>query len=259
MVAGAPYKEVDGDTEIQLLNCTARTGTFTLKFRGFESAPISHAASLADFETAITGMNPLRAVKVRAMGGWDGAVSGGEGLCSGNHSVLIDFETPGSANSVGNLTGDIEMIVVDATKLADYQHYPRLGGYPPLIHIREFRKGTMQLNGDFLGKSATGLEAGSVYLYNRYSSCSGSICSYWWSQRQKFTPFDDGATTPQQGQEFGYSVYASENSGYQQALVGSPGADDSRGVVYFYRNLNGVMAFKQRLDASSWGRQQGAR
>ncbi|GMH95725.1 hypothetical protein TrST_g6431 [Triparma strigata] len=259
MVAGAPYKEVDGDTEIQLLNCTARTGTFTLKFRGFESAPISHAASLADFETAITGMNPLRAVKVRAMGGWDGAVSGGEGLCSGNHSVLIDFETPGSANSVGNLTGDIEMIVVDATKLADYQHYPRLGGYPPLIHIREFRKGTMQLNGDFLGKSATGLEAGSVYLYKRYSSCSGSICSYWWSQRQKFTPFDDGATTPQQGQEFGYSVYASENSGYQQALVGSPGADDSRGVVYFYRNLNGVMAFKQRLDASSWGRQQGAR
>ncbi|GMH92534.1 hypothetical protein TL16_g12375 [Triparma laevis f. inornata] len=259
MVVGAPYKEVDGDTEIQLLNCTARTGSFTLKFRGFESAAISHAASLVDFETAIRGMNPLRAVSVRAMGGWDGLVTGGEGLCSGNHSVFIDFETPGSANSVGNLTGDIEMIQVDAALLSDYPHYPRLGDYPPLIHIREFRKGTMQLNGDFLGKSATGLEAGSVYLFKRHSSCAGSICSYSWSQQQKFTPFDDGGEQPETGQEFGYGVYASENSGYKQVLVGSPGADDSRGVVYFYRNLNGVMEFKQKLDASSWARQQGAR
>ena len=249
-LVGAPHKEVIGDIEQQLLNCTAKSGSFKIMFRGFESADIPHDASLDDLKVAVRDhMNPLKAVSIEAMGGWNGLVANGRGLCSGNHSVMFTFVTPSGGNSLYlNTTGDIEMLQWDETNLHEAH-----SSEPNQVEIKEYRKGSLMLNGDYGGKSATGAEAGCAYVFKRHSNCVGSICSYWWTQLTKMTPFD-GSLPPQDNQEFGASVYAGENSGIKQALVGSPGADDSMGNVYFYRDMGTGFVWKQTLDATSWGR-----
>jgi len=254
LLVGAPHKEVNGDLEQQMLNCTAKKGTFTIKFRGLESTPISHKASVDDLRTAVRdNMNPLKGVQIDPLGGWNGLVSGGRGLCSGNHSVLFTFRTPQGGNSLYNTTGDIEMLQWDETNLHEAHSTE-----PNQVEVMEITKGTIQLNGDFFGRKATGMESGAVYLFKRYSSCEGSICSYWWSELKKLTPYD-GDMEPQDNQMFGKSVYASQSGAIQQALVGSPGADLAMGSVYFYRELGSGFEWKQTLTADSWGRNKGDR
>jgi len=253
LLVGAPHKEVNGDLEQQMLNCTAKRGTFTIKFRGFESAAISHDASIDDLRSAIRdNMNPLKGVQIDPLGGWNGLVSGGQGLCSGNHSVLFTFRTPQGGNSAYlNTTGDIEMLQWDETNLHEAH-----SSEPSQVEVKEITKGTIQLNGDFFGQKATGMESGAVYLFKRYSNCAGSICSYWWSELKKMTPYD-GDMLPQDNQMFGQSVYASKSGNIPQALVGSPGADDAMGTVYFYRDMGGGFTWKQTLTADTWERNKG--
>ncbi|GMI03622.1 hypothetical protein TrRE_jg8633 [Triparma retinervis] len=253
LLVGAPHKEVNGNLEQQMLNCTAKSGTFTIKFRGFESAPISHDATIDDLRTAVRDyMNPLKAVQIDPLGGWNGLVAGGRGLCSGNHSVLFTFRTPGGGNSAYlNTTGDIEMLQWDETNLHEAH-----SSEPNQVEVKEITKGTIQLNGDFWGMKASGMESGAVYLFKRFSNCAGSICSYWWSELKKLTPYDSGAF-PQDSQMFGQSVYASKSGSIAQALIGSPGADESMGSVYFYRDLGGGFTWRQTLSADSWGRNKG--
>jgi hypothetical protein len=247
LLVGAPAKEVTGVSEQQTLSCTATSGTFTVSFRGYTSHAIDRDATVTEIKAAILGtvasraIVPLLDITVDAVSPWDGLnTGGGSGLCNGN-AALITFNAPSGAVSQGNVTGDIEMLTFDASNLVS-----------PTITVVETTKGTKKPNGDYGGNDAMAIEAGAAYMYERISTCSGSICSYSWTQLHMFSAID-ALRVPASGEQFGHAVNTGMIGGQPYALISAPGADNSMGKVFFYRDLGAGWAFKQELDTSNWG------
>ena len=244
LLVGAPSKELWGDAEQQIVNCTASAGSFTLSFRGFTSGLIPFNANLLEIEAQIKGnyphtsnIHPLVDISLHALEGWNGERNAGLGFCDGDagngHSFVLTFGTPSGGNTVFNVTGDLELITSTTSDLT-----PTTG-----VDIKELRKGKRAPNGDFFGKPVPGegygLEAGAAYLFEEVATCTGLICNYHWNEIAKFDAMDTD-DEPQPNQQFGYSVSSGEREGYEYMMVGSPGSDHQTGKVYFFRKLDGV-------------------
>ena len=263
LLVGAPSKEVGGDKEQQLLNCTATAGSFTLSFRGFTSSAIQYNADVVEIRSAILGnfphsdnIHPITALTVTPLGGWNGLrTGGGNGFCNSGFpkaAVQLTFDAPAGGNSVNNITGNLEMLTLNTGSLN-----PTNG-----LTIKELRRGTGQPNGDYNGNILPGFgsshESGAAYLYEEKSICSGLICTYQWDPVVKFDPLDTD-DEPQHSQQFGYSVSSGSFQGYEYMMVGSPGSDYESGKVFFFRKINGLWSWKQTLTSAVWGREKFAR
>lgn len=83
------------------LSCAASAGTFTLEFRGQETGPISHSASVLDLESSLEALSTIRDVTI---------TSSSATICSGSPTeTLITFADP--PGNVPDLIADTRRLV----------------------------------------------------------------------------------------------------------------------------------------------------
>jgi hypothetical protein len=127
IVVGAPYAEDLGVTAQQRLICSggaAASGTFTLSFRGFTTAPIAYDVTLSELRRAIIGpfgttknlhtLPNLEVAYADPVAQWGVAGT----FCSGTgtlNTAVLTFLTP--AHGMYSYEGALELLTVDNTGL----------------------------------------------------------------------------------------------------------------------------------------------
>jgi len=252
LLVGAPSKQVNGLPEQQTITCNgpAADGFFILTFRGFQSSPIPHSATLPEIQGLIEGMygetsqihSMPRLLLSSSSEQWDGLSTG---FCDGegDRSITITFLTPdgGGISTFERRSGDLEDLLVDSSTLVDAS-----------ITVSESRSGTNSPMGkDTSHSHPTGKQAGSVYLFQRNQACN--ICSPIWTQIMKFTPLT-GADHPTDAARFGHSVIfvPETESSAALAIVGSPGYNRESGKVYIFHHSQTSWMLFDSLNDSNW-------
>ena len=247
VVVGASTKEVDGFPEQQIVTCIdiPSSGTFTIRFRGFDSNPIPLDATLDEIEDAMQGIYggtqklhsiPRLTLKAEEWTDTD------QGFCSkvGN-GFTITFWTPdgGGTSTSAGVAGDIEMIEIDQRNL--------IGGN---IEVAELRKGTRTLSGSS-SISPVGIQSGAVYIFERRKVCN--FCPYLWHETKKLTMLDC-FEKPQGSEEFGWSVAVQ----HRTIFVGAPGFENNTGKVFeFSVDDENKWKCQETLTRSGWGEKPG--
>ncbi len=238
---GAPSKEVNGLTEEQIMICRGNVigGSFTVKFRGQQSDPISFDASLHDIHKGMQGLyggtsrlHSLPEIFVHSEGDW---VESGEGFCSDHgNNVTITFLTPdgGGRSTDTHTSGNIEDLILDQSNL--------LGG---TIDVVQSREGTRSLSGET--ENLLGHQAGAVYMFKHKKLCQ--FCKNRWRQTQKLTSMD-GLESPVDMAQFGSSVALFDDV----LLVGSPGYMHEAGKVYSFSITGNKWEYKKSLSCTLW-------
>ncbi|CAM9476002.1 unnamed protein product [Chrysoparadoxa australica] len=210
IIVGAPYAEDTGVLEQQSLTCTATSGTFTLRFRGFTTDPIPHDVQLTELYKAIRGpfgttrnLHTLPELDIDYEGGvaWANFCDNG----GGGNTAVITFRTPQHAYSGGR--GDLELLEADTTLL--------VGG---ALTLAEVTKGTVQPD----GRNSRGIQKGAAYVYRKGAGV--------WAQEQKLF-LDDGLGTDR----FGWQVLVQGRApGDDYAIVSAPGREGEKGVLFVF-------------------------
>lgn len=250
VVVGASNKEVHGFPEQQTVTCSdiPSGGTFTIRFRGFDSDPILFDANLDDIHKSIQGvygstkkLHSIPRLTLKTNGQWSDS---SEGFCSNiDNSFTITFWTPdgGGTSTVAGVAGDIEMIEIDQTNL--------IGGS---IEVAESRKGSRTLSGSSL-LSPVGIKSGVVYVYERRKACD--FCPHLWYEAQKLSLLDC-FQEPQGSEEFGSSVAVQNNT----IFIGAPGFQKEAGKVFtFYVDKEMNWKCGNSLSSLAWGIRPGDR
>lgn len=116
------------NNEVQLLECAADFGTFTLSFRRETTGPISADASVSDVTDAINALSSLKGQQPKVAVSWTGGVSSAC-IASGNNiqvTFLQDF-------------GDLPLLIPDGTNLGQTS-----GSDPPLLTSQKVVSGTKE-------------------------------------------------------------------------------------------------------------------
>jgi len=239
VVVGASNKEVDGLPEQQMVTCidVPSSGTFTIRFRGFDSNAIPLDSTLDEIKDAMQGIyggtQKLHSIPRLTLNAEEWTDTD-QGFCSmvGN-SFTITFWTPdgGGTSTSAGVAGDIEMIEIDQNNL--------IGGN---IEVAEFRKGTRTLSG-----SSLGIQSGAVYVFERRKLCN--FCPYLWHETKKLTMLDC-SEEPQGSEEFGWSVAVQNRT----VFVGAPGFENNTGKVF---NFSVDDENKWECQETGWGETPG--
>lgn len=252
LLVGAPSKQVNGLPEQQTITCSgpAAGGFFILTFRGFQSSPIPHSATLPEVQSLIEGLygetsqihSMPRLVLSSSSEQWDGS-SGGFCEGGGDRSISITFLTPdgGGISTLERRSGDIEDLSVDSSNLVGAS-----------IIVTETRSGTNSPMGRDLSQShPTGKQAGSVYLFQRNQACN--TCPPSWNQVMKITPLT-ALDNPMDAARFGHSVVfiPETDSSAALAIIGSPGYNHESGKVYIFHHSQGSWMLFNALTDSNW-------
>ena len=220
VLVGSEGANLNGVPEIQSLYCSAQSGYFYLKFRGWKTDAISYNVTREELIDAMVSV-PTMFSKLYTIDSIDIADWGGGSLCD-NKTAIITFYSPinGDALLLGDDTGsNLELLTPDIGTL-------RIGvSQKGLLEIAEVQKGTWNVSGGNSDKQ----QIGAAYVFRASYSCLNEDIEYCykrkWIQETKLVP-----TLFQPGSRFGYAVALSETI----ALVGAPGSYNQRGAVYTY-------------------------
>ena len=251
LLVGAPFKQVNGLPERQVLTCNgpASDGFFALGFRGFQSSFIPYDATLDEIKSLAIGTygetaqlhSFPRVLFSIDPNQWDGL---SRGFCSGiETSVSMTFLTPdgGGLSTVEHNSGNIEDIVIVSQNLTEGS-----------LSISASRNGTKAPMGkDTSLAHATGKQSGSVYIYKRSVECL--TCTPSWAEVEKFTPLD-GRDDVTDAALFGWSSVFVPATGSRNALaiIGSPGFDQDAGKVYIFEQVEDGWVILDTLTDQNW-------
>lgn len=244
LVVGGMGAQIVGLYEQQSISCSAAHGYFSIGFRGWRTRALPADVSEADLMQALQlDIKPIQFAYVEA---W----VGGDGLCTGNVTVLLTIEAPYD-RTVDDLPlgADLEPLELAHSTLVLNDNITK-----GIFEVIEVTKGTRRVN----GYGSEGLQSGSAYIFREERDCSleqESCLSSTWVQEAQLFP-----TNVVGFERFGFALAldGGADSSSATVAVGAPGADEERGEVYvFYRKqVDGTDTFiwpmLQKVDHSAW-------
>lgn len=224
LLVGAIGASTSGTLERQSIFCSASSGYFRLKFRGWQTDPISFNATRIDLIHAIVA-TPSRFSKLYSINSIQLSDFKG-GLCQ-NNTAVITFLSP--------TDGDSTLFTRNTGSNLDLLQYEKINMTGPtgsgIINITEDTAGTISPN----KYNSDAQQQGAAYLFERKCKPGSIPCKNIWAQIARFSPNDPIGT-----ENFGASVAIEPYS--KVAAIGSPGSEDGRGSVYIY-------TYRDQLDA----------
>ena len=171
--------------EVQVLECSATNGTFTLTFRGNTTLPISYNATSVELKLALEQLYTIREVDVTIdnVQDFDGVENRNVTICSKSNSyrtnTYIEFSTE---------HGDLPLLIADSS-LSSSDKIPHVAAHLRIAEYRAGNKEDVECSGNGLCDESTGICKCAV----GYISSNGTLnaagetgdCSY----RNQFYPF----------------------------------------------------------------------
>ena len=239
-VVGAVGADFKGQAEVQSIYCSADTGSFRLRLRGWTSAPIDANSTAAQLQSSLQSDSA-------SFSGLHGATSltvsfekPYSTLCS-NNTAFITFNTPvdtfAEASSDGEYEGsNLALLAVVEAALGWRGKNSSAGG---VAVARKVHAGTNTWHG--LGSNAQ--QVGCAYIFRLANGCAAnaSECVYdsWVQEARLYPPTNIGS-----GSRFSHavSIYA------DTVAIGAPGSSSGRGAVFVYLYSNGTWVLSQELE-----------
>jgi len=215
IVVGAVGANLNGVPEKQAIYCSANSGYFQIKFRGWQSRYIAYNVTRLELIDAIVSPTN-RFMNLYSIVSIDIDEWGTSYLCN-NNTAHITFYSPVDGNGDDHSGANLELLTLINVNLTNHV------SNKAVLQIYETQKGSWKVH----GVGADTQQSGAAYVYRDSSGpCNTSFCSRnVWLQEGKFFPLFSATRS-----RFGTSVAISDGV----VVVGAPGSNDEMGFVYVY-------------------------